>query len=73
MKTDRFCLTGDLGRLLPNGCLVHFGRKDFQVIIRGYRVEVAEVEMALLDRGDVKEVVVVARQDRSGDPRLIPS
>ena len=67
------CLTGDLGRLLPNGCLVHFGRKDFQVIIRGYRVEVAEVEMALLDRGDVKEVVVVARQDRSGDPRLIPS
>ena len=70
-EDEPICLTGDLGRLLPNGCLVHFGRKDFQVLVRGYRVEVAEVEMALLDRGDIKEVVVVGRQDRSGDSSLM--
>jgi non-ribosomal peptide synthetase component F len=45
----RIYRTGDLGRLLPDGCLVHLGRKDFQVKVRGYRVETAEIELALLD------------------------
>lgn len=69
--TSRLYRTGDLGELLPDGCLVHLGRKDFQVKIRGYRVEIAEVEMALMDLDPVKEAVVVAREDVLGHKRLI--
>jgi acyl carrier protein len=48
------------------------GRKDFQVKISGYRVEVAEIETALLDFGGVKEVAVVAAEESpGGDRRLI--
>jgi acyl carrier protein len=57
--------------LFPDGCLVHLGRKDFQVKIRGYRVEIAEVEMALMDLDPVKEAVVVVREDVVGYKRLI--
>jgi surfactin family lipopeptide synthetase C len=63
--------TGDLSLMLPDGCLLHPGRKDFQVKIRAHRIEVAEVETALLDRGDIKEAVVVAREDRPGYQRLV--
>ncbi|UCE20068.1 MAG: non-ribosomal peptide synthetase [Gemmatimonadota bacterium] len=63
-------LTGDLGLLLPDECLVHMGRKDFQVKIRGYRVETAEIEMLLMELDTVKETVVVARTDASGDKYL---
>ena len=41
-------MTGDLGRMLPDGCLIHMGRKDFQVKIRGYKVFLAEVEAAAM-------------------------
>ena len=59
----RTYLTGDLGYLLPDGCLVHVGRKDFQAKIRGHRVEVSEIEMALLDIPfEIKQVAVVARR-----------
>jgi len=67
---ERIYLTGDLGRMLPDGCLEHLGRKDFQVKIRGYRVEVAEIEMALLELTSIKEAVVVAREFPAGDQRL---
>ena len=68
---NRIYRTGDIGRMLPDGCLVHLGRKDHQVKIRGYRIEVPEIEMALLDFPGVKEAVVVAREDRPGDQRLV--
>jgi amino acid adenylation domain-containing protein len=67
----RIYLTGDLGRMLPDGCLVHLGRKDLQIKIRGNRVEPAEVEMALLGLDGVKEAVVVAGEDLSGNKRLV--
>jgi amino acid adenylation domain-containing protein len=67
----RIYCTGDLGLMLPDDCLLHLGRKDFQVKIRGHRVELAEIEMALLDRGDIKEAVVVAREDHPGAQRLV--
>lgn len=67
----RLYKTGDLGYFLPDGCLVHLGRKDFQVKIRGHRIEVAEVEMALLDITSIKEAVVVARVDPNNDPILV--
>jgi amino acid adenylation domain-containing protein len=68
---ERTYLTGDLGLMRPDGCLEHHGRKDFQVKIRGYRVEVSEIELAVLEHPGVKETVVVGREDRTGDMRLI--
>jgi amino acid adenylation domain-containing protein len=67
----RIYLTGDMGRMDPDGCLYHLGRKDFQVKIHGYRVEVAEIEGTLLNLGSVREAAVIARQDRPGDPTLV--
>ena len=67
----RIYLTGDLGRMLPDGCLEHLGRKDFQVKIRGLRVEVAEVEGALRSMGAIREAVVIAREDKPGDKCLV--
>lgn len=68
---QRLCYTGDLGLRLPDGCLVHKGRKDFRVKIRGYGVELAEVERRIFEHGGVKQAVVVARQTDSGDARLV--
>ena len=68
---DRIYLTGDLGRMLPDGCLIHLGRKDARLKIRGNRIEVAEIEMALLQHPAVKEAVVVGQDDERGEKRLI--
>ncbi len=68
---QRIYRMGDLGRRLPNGCLELLGRKDSQVKIRGYRVEVAEIEMQLLELDTVKRVAVVAQIDVSGNQRLV--
>jgi acyl carrier protein len=51
--------------------LVYLGRKDFQVKIRGHRVELAEIERALLDLGQFREVVVVSLNDHAGEQRLV--
>jgi amino acid adenylation domain-containing protein len=67
----RIYLTGDLGRMLSDGCLYHLGRKDFQVEVRGYRIEVAEIEMALLSLGIFKEVIVVPLEDHPREQRLV--
>lgn len=64
-------LTGDLGRMLPDGCLVHEGRKDSQVKVRGHRVEPAEIEHALLALPGVKEAAVVARATGDSEPTLV--
>ena len=68
---ERIYRTGDLGRMRPDGCLEHLGRKDSQVKVSGYRIEIAEVETALLALDAIKEAVVVAREDRSGDQQLV--
>jgi len=68
---ERLYRMGDLGMRLEDGCLVHLGREDFQVKIRGFRVEIVEVETALLALESVKEAVVVAREDRDGEKRLV--
>lgn len=70
-EEQRIFKTGDLGRMSPDGCLVYLGRIDFQVKIRGHRVELAEIERALLDLGQFREVVVVALNDHAGEPRLV--
>jgi len=64
-------LTGDLGQMLPDGCLEYLGRKDLQVKIRGYRVEVTEIETLLLELPAVKEAAVVARGDVGNEKQLV--
>ena len=66
----RIYLTGDVGRLDADGCLYHLGRKDFQVKIRGHRIEALEVEQALLNIGEFKEAVVFAHRGSSAEDRL---
>ncbi|HSK28429.1 MAG TPA: non-ribosomal peptide synthetase [Candidatus Limnocylindria bacterium] len=70
-ETKKIYRTGDLGRLLPDGCLLHLGRRDFFVKIRGYRVELEEIEMTLLEVPGLKECVVAALNNNSGDERLV--
>ncbi len=64
--------TGDLGRMRPDGLLYHLGRKDFQLKVRGYRVEAAEIEALLQAERDVEESVVAVATGSPGDSdRLI--
>ncbi|HXV12830.1 MAG TPA: amino acid adenylation domain-containing protein, partial [Candidatus Krumholzibacteria bacterium] len=67
----RLYRTGDLGRMSADGCLVCVGRKDLRVKVRGNRVEVSEIEVALLGLGTVKQVAVVERKDARGHARLV--
>lgn len=67
---ERLYFTGDLGVMRPDGCLMHLGRKDFQVKIRGHRIETGEIEAALSKLDSVKAAVVHAQPDRNGEQRL---
>ncbi|MEW5929719.1 MAG: amino acid adenylation domain-containing protein, partial [Gemmatimonadota bacterium] len=59
--------TGDLGRRLPDGKLEFVGRTDFQVKVRGVRVELGEVEAAMRAHPAVREAVAAARDDGAGE------
>lgn len=63
--------TGDLGKWMPDGEIHCLGRIDQQVKIRGYRIELGEIEHAILKNSDIKDAVVVAREDRPGNPNLV--
>lgn len=63
--------TGDLGSMSDSGCLEHLGRKDSQVKIRSFRVDIGEVETTLVDHPGIKEAAVVAKDTQSGDSRLV--
>jgi amino acid adenylation domain-containing protein len=67
----RMYRTGDLGRYLKSGNIEFLGRKDHQVKIRGFRVELGEIEATLMEHPEVRESVVVAREDESGEKRLV--
>jgi amino acid adenylation domain-containing protein len=63
--------TGDLARYLPDGNLEYHGRLDEQVKIRGFRIEPAEIESVIEQYAGVQHAVVVAREDRTAEKRLI--
>jgi amino acid adenylation domain-containing protein len=67
----RIYLTGDLGRMGPDGCLHYLGRKDLVAKIRGYGVEVTQIEMALLEHPSIEQTAVVPREEHNGDTRLV--
>ncbi len=68
---ERMYRTGDLGRRLPDGCLIHMGRKDHQVKVRGHRIEVAEIEEVLRNLDAVRETVVMPWKGPDGEQRLV--
>jgi amino acid adenylation domain-containing protein len=70
-KCDRLYKTGDLARYLPNGTIEFLGRLDNQVKLRGFRLELGEIETAIAQHPSIQQTVVTARVDNSGDKRLV--
>ena len=67
----RLFRTGDLGRLLADGCLHYLGRKDFRMKIRGYSIQAEQVELALSRVPGIRQAVVLPHKDAQGDERLV--
>ncbi|NDU72008.1 amino acid adenylation domain-containing protein [Actinomadura sp. DSM 109109] len=68
---ERLYRTGDRVRRLPDGALEFLGRADFQVKVRGLRIEPGEIEAVLAGHPAVRDAVVTARRDGSGTARLV--
>ncbi|NOQ72621.1 MAG: amino acid adenylation domain-containing protein, partial [Crocinitomix sp.] len=62
--------TGDLGRKLANGTIEFLGRKDDQVKVNGYRLELGEVEHQLRNLENIDKIAVIARQNKNGQNEL---
>ncbi len=68
---QRLYATGDVAKTRPDGAVVYLGRSDHQVKIRGLRIELGEIEAAIMATGLARECVVLAREDRAGEKRLV--
>ncbi len=67
----RLYKTGDLARYLPDGNVEYLGRIDSQVKVRGFRIELEEIEAVMGQHPLVRECAVIVREDRPGDKRII--
>ncbi|HTI07452.1 MAG TPA: amino acid adenylation domain-containing protein [Puia sp.] len=70
-KGEKLYRTGDLGKWLPDGSIVFAGRKDDQVKISGFRIELPEIENALQGHPDIDSAVVMVRGDSNGGKDLV--
>ncbi|MBD2346873.1 thioesterase domain-containing protein [Anabaena subtropica] len=67
----RLYKTGDLARYLSDGNIEYIGRADYQVKIRGYRIEIGEIENVLSSHPEVRDAVVIARNDNAQEKQLV--
>ncbi|MFJ2479047.1 amino acid adenylation domain-containing protein [Pseudomonas sp. NPDC087598] len=71
LSAERMYKTGDLGRLQLDGNIEFLGRKDFQVKVRGFRIELEEIDNALNAHERVKDTVTAIAQTVDGEGRLV--
>ncbi len=67
----RLYRTGDVARYREDGAIEYFGRLDHQVKIRGHRIALGEIEATLNHHPAVRDILVLAREDRPGRQRLV--
>ena len=68
---ERIYRSGDFARILPSGDLEYIGRKDDQVKIRGHRIETGEIEAAIRQQPEIKDVVVITYKNAGGEYELV--